>query len=35
VQQRAVRADQRMLSASFDIQTYVVKTGPAEGETPP
>jgi type IV pilus assembly protein PilO len=35
VEQRAVRADQRMLSASFDIQTYVVKTGPAEGETPP
>jgi type IV pilus assembly protein PilO len=35
VEQRAVRRDQRMLTASFDIQTYVVKTGTPEGETPP
>jgi type IV pilus assembly protein PilO len=35
VEQRRVRPDQRMLTASFDIQTYVVKTGTPEGETPP
>jgi type IV pilus assembly protein PilO len=35
VEQRQVRPDQRMLTASFDIQTYVVKSGPADGETPP
>lgn len=33
-QQRQSRADQRVLSASFDIQTYVVKTEPTDGETP-
>lgn len=35
VEQRRVRPDQRMLSASFDIQTYVVKTGAPTEETPP
>jgi len=33
--QRRMRPDERMLSASFDIQTYVVKTGTPDGETPP
>lgn len=28
---RPMPSDQRMLTATFDIQTYVVKTGPAEG----
>jgi type IV pilus assembly protein PilO len=35
VEQRRVRPDQRMLTATFDIQTYVVKTGPSTEETPP
>lgn len=32
---RPMPADQRLLTATFDIQTYVVKTGPADGEERP
>lgn len=31
---RPMPADQRLLSASFEIQTYVAKTGASTGETP-